>query len=326
MQGSGETRRPRSNDPKPDVSQQTQAVKPKDQTAKSGKDSVWDLLSKKHPKLAVALSVAVLFTAALLMFIVLVVSGEAIWEWGTQTWYHTIALVLIIGFILMIFLGILMFLSENVSDTTRTFLETPHEKLVKEERQSIEDAEGEILKNFDERISDMLSSSDKDEMQELLDLRSVFLLCMFRRKQLGLYYTLNHGQTKLSFLCSLVAMFAGFGIIAIGIASSFGFFEVVFPDTTPTDMDNVVIAGGVLAELISALFLWIYLASAKQLMFFYRNQAFAHSVMTSFQIANSMTDATAKNAAKREIIKNYLGYSFLEPSIELPKSGKKQAP
>jgi hypothetical protein len=38
-----------------------------------------------------------------------------------------------------------------------------------------------------------------------------------------------------------------------------------------------------------------------------------------------MTDVPAKNAAKQEIIKNYLGYSFLEPSIELPKSGKKQA-
>ena len=52
------------------------------------------------------------------------------------------------------------------------------------------------------------------------------------------YYAISIKQTNRSFLFSVIAMFIGFFIILIGIASTFGFLESFFRDIKPTDINN----------------------------------------------------------------------------------------
>jgi hypothetical protein len=54
------------------------------------------------------------------------------------------------------------------------------------------------------------------------------------------------------------------------------------------DINVLVIAGGSITEIISALFLWVYRNSIGQLTYFYNRQMHLHNVLFCFRIAATM--------------------------------------
>lgn len=75
--------------------------------------------------------------------------------------------------------------------------------------------------------------------------------------------------------------------------------------------------------MISALFLWIYNASSKQLMYFYSQQIQAHNALISFIISGTMKKET-KDKAKQKIIECILKPSkFEQPELPSGKGFKK---
>jgi hypothetical protein len=124
-------------------------------------------------------------------------------------------------------------------------------------------------------------------------------------------------HTQKGFRYSIIAMFTGFAIILIGILNSFGLFGFIGPGAESTvintDINDVVIAGSVVAELISACFILIFTQSQRQFEYFYNRQMQLYDALLTFRMANSMSDV-AKDRAKEEIIKGIIETSKIHPA------------
>jgi hypothetical protein len=301
-----------------------------------------------HPRAALVFSVLLWLLAGGVSLLFLLFGGQRIWEWGADTWYLAIIAIVGIGFIVLFTFGGLAMAAQGMSKALDQYLQVEtYKKQIENARRKAENAENAIDAEIGTRLSvlrapvatdraigfidksaaqklllEPLVRDQADERKRLEDLKQVMGFCKFRREQLTVYYTTNLRQTKISFRCSLFAMFAGFFIIAVGIASSFGFLELIFPEMTPTDINNVVISGGALSAVISGAFLWIYVASTKQLMYFYQNQALSYSVLTCYKIVDSVSNVDKRDDAKLELIRMYLKSLPQVPSIELPQADK----
>jgi hypothetical protein len=122
----------------------------------------------------------------------------------------------------------------------------------------------------------------------------------YSRLQLESYYTIGLGQTQRSFRYSILAMWIGFLIIAGGIVL---YAVPIRPEIHRPNIHLLAIASGIVIELISALFLWIYRSSIGQLTYFYNRQMYLHSVLVAMKIADTMTDS---DQAKHSIIDRIL--------------------
>ncbi len=126
-------------------------------------------------------------------------------------------------------------------------------------------------------------------------------LVRYSRLQLESYYTIGLGQSQRSFRYSILAMWIGFLVITGGIILS------VMPSRTgtapPPDIHLLTIASGMVIELISALFLWIYRSSIGQLTYFYNRQMYLHGVLVAMRIADTMKDS---DGTKRLIVERIL--------------------
>lgn len=224
-----------------------------------------------------------------------------IWNWGGQVWYQLIIAILADGIILIFFFSFLISIISRLWKILRFYVEIPS---------YIRSPEEELIDRWEKLTFNRLEQIEK----------KLFQVIKYRRESLNYYYNTNFNQTKKSYRYSIIAMFIGFIIIIIGIISAFGFFDIVSTDIKETEINNVVIAGGVIAEMISALFLWIYNASSKQLMYFYSQQIQAHNALISFIISGTMKKETEEDKAKEKIIECILKPSKFE-QLELP-SGK----
>lgn len=257
--------------------------------------------STKHGGAIVGVLLLLLLIFELILFFYFVIPNIIlpIWNWGEQVWYQGIIAIIVEFFIITIYFGVILPI-RSITKVIAIYTETPEEKRIDEGRQKIDEVERKIRESLKE-----------DEL-------GTFDLITYRRTLLNYYYDMNFKQTKKSFRYSIFAMFLGFFIILTGIAGAFGFLDIVFPNIKLTDINNVVIAGGVLAEMISALFLWIYKASSEQLIYFYKRQIQAHNAFLSFKIATSMNNPI-RDKTKQEIVKGILETSVSdEPSIKLP--------
>lgn len=65
----------------------------------------------------------------------------------------------------------------------------------------------------------------------------------------------------------------------------------------------LIIAGGGIIELISALFLWVYRNSIAQLTYFYNRQMHTHNILMCYRIAHTMDKP---DDTKRHIVEKVL--------------------
>lgn len=145
-----------------------------------------------------------------------------------------------------------------------------------------------------ERVEEELKSADKSGLVPLL---------RYSRVQLEAYYRIGLTQTQHSFRYSVIAMWIGFTVILAGIIvrtvdlTRFGFLP---PDK---DVAALVVIAGVVIEVVSGLFLWIYRYSGKQLTYFYNRQMYNHSVLMCCRIAESMvTGDDLKKAIAEKVL------------------------
>ena len=180
---------------------------------------------------------------------------------------------------------------------------------------------GMYAKDADERISQqideaMLGQNELEKHLQAEDTHGLVKLVRYSRLQLQAYYGIGLSQTQRSFRYSVIAMWIGFVVIVAGTVSYF--LPVVNLPTGPAaPTQQFALLGGLIIELISAAFLWVYKSSINQLTYFYDRQQLNHNALISFTIAESMVE---KDAAKLKIVDRLLA----PPPAVLQASGLKK--
>ena len=214
-----------------------------------------------------------------------------VWNWG----FNPISVKAILSVLAALYLLIIpffsfVFVNKYVSsiNTTRAQIE-------------IEDEQKKIEQKLDEK--------DEDNLIPLVE---------YSRIQLKEYYTIGLRQARRSYTFSIIAMWIGFTVIMGGIVLYI--FDPLFEGKVNTEYLPVLsVAGGTIVELISALFLWIYQSSLKQMHVFYNRRNFIHNVILCTRIANSMEN---KDEAKKIIIEKVMDYKWKEFEVTPPKPNK----
>ena len=197
-----------------------------------------------------------------------------VWNWGffpETTWKAVLS---VLG---CFYLGIAPFFPAKYSwDTVWTIISGYVDEQEEALKSKLKD-----LRKHQKTAEEKLVSEDKTGLIPLIQ---------YSRIQLEAYYTIGLSQTQRSFRYSVLAMWIGFVVIVGGIALYF--FPFPLGDSargTLADIRAITIAGGVVIEIISALFLWIYRSSVNQLNYFYSRQMHIHNVLLCDRIASSMS-------------------------------------
>lgn len=164
----------------------------------------------------------------------------------------------------------------------------------------IEDQESEIKQKVHE-VKEV--QTDLESQLENDDTTGLIPLIRYSRVQLEAYYTIGLSQTQRSFRYSVIAMWIGFIIIGGGIIHYLVPLEQFGINPVGTDINVLIIAGGGIIELISALFLWVYRNSIAQLTYFYNRQMHTHNILMCYRIANTMDKP---DDTKRHIVEKVL--------------------
>jgi hypothetical protein len=150
----------------------------------------------------------------------------------------------------------------------------------------LEEAQGKV-RHAESMIETKTEESEKEGLMPLI---------RYSREQLEAYYRIGLSQTRKSFFNSVIAMWIGFIIIVSGILQYVVPLQQFGLNPPSQDINVLVIAGGSITEIISALFLWVYRNSIGQLTYFYNRQMHIHNVLFCFRIAATMekSDDTKK--------------------------------
>jgi hypothetical protein len=118
-------------------------------------------------------------------------------------------------------------------------------------------------------------------------------------------------------------MWIGFTVILLGIllqVVNVDLLNKVGISRPGTDVTTLVILSGAVIEVISALFLWVYRTSVKQLNYFYNRQMYNHSVLMCHRLSETMErDA---DSTKKAIVEKVLDKLWVLDLDKLPV-GKK---
>lgn len=143
-------------------------------------------------------------------------------------------------------------------------------------------------------------------------------LVQYSRIQLEAYYRIALSQTEGSFRYSVIAMWIGFGVIMMGIIIRVVNLQGLGLQPPDTNISTLVIMSGAIIEVISALFLWVYRNSIRQLTYFYNRQIHSHSVLLCQRIAETMN---TPDDVKKMIVEKVLDTAWKLEQEALP-SGK----
>jgi hypothetical protein len=149
-------------------------------------------------------------------------------------------------------------------------------------------------------------------------------LVRYSRKQLEAYYTIALNQTQRSFAYSVIAMWLGFAVILAGLIYQVLPLAQLFPDIgveKNADIKVVALAGGIVIEIISALFLWVYRSSIQQLNYYYDRQMHIHDVIFCYRMAASLKESKESDGIVRLIIEEVLKHAWKKDEETAP-SGK----
>jgi hypothetical protein len=191
-----------------------------------------------------------------------------------------------------------------------------------------------VLREAVERGSD--EQARVEEELGKVDESGLVLLLRYSRIQLEQYYAIGLSQTQRSFKYGVIAMWIGFTVIMLGIGLNAVNVEKLPQVPLRTDTSYLAFGAGLVIEVISALFLWLYRRSIKQLTYFYDRQMYNHGILMSFRIASAMESAdaqkpSASDAMKQLIITKMLERSWAQTEDALPEGkslmglGTKQA-
>ena len=185
---------------------------------------------------------------------------------------------------------------------------------------------GGLLKIYAENASrkvDKIVARGSEELNQIeselatADKSGLVPLLRYSRVQLEAYYRMGLTQTQRSFRHSVIAMWIGFAVIVGGLVVrifDLTKFGLIRPDA---NLGMLVIASGAIIEVISALFLWVYRTSIRQLTYFYNRQIYNHSVLISQRIAETMTSS---DDIKKVIIEKLLDRSWALDLDALPSA------
>ena len=141
----------------------------------------------------------------------------------------------------------------------------------------------EKARSAQDEVEEKLHEIEKDDQSGLIQ------LVKYSRLQLEQYYVIGLHQTTQTFWFSITAMFLGFAVIMASV------FPIVIPSLFNTkqigmnpNVNIVVAVSGLIIEVISALFLWMYRSSMAQLTYFYNRQMYLHNVLVCVRIASGM--------------------------------------
>lgn len=118
-------------------------------------------------------------------------------------------------------------------------------------------------------------------------------------------------------------MWIGFFIIAFGIVSYIVPTSFINDKLLDGNFQIITIGSGVITEVISALFLWIYKNSIDRLTYFYNRQMFIHNSLLAYKIANTMNDS---DKAKEIIVGKILEFGISSNKQSVLKSKKAPPP
>lgn len=165
-----------------------------------------------------------------------------------------------------------------------------------------------------------LSRHQKSAEERLVaeDKTGLIPLIQYSRIQLESYYVMGLSQAQRSFRYSILAMWIGFVVIISGTGLSLFPFGDSELRASISDIRIVTISGGVVIELISALFLWIYRSSINQLNYFYNRQMHLHNVIVCDRIATSMSNP---DETKRLIVEKVLSSAWDIKPLAAPGDG-----
>jgi hypothetical protein len=158
-----------------------------------------------------------------------------------------------------------------------------------------------------ETVEEELKATDKSGLVPLL---------RYSRVQLESYYRIALTQTQHSFRYSIIAMWIGFAVILLGMIVRVVDLREIGLLPPDKDVSTLAIIAGVVIELVSALFLWIYRSSMKQLTYFYNRQMYDHSVLMCYRIAESMA---AGDEVKKAIAEKVLDKPWVFEQDSLPQ-------
>jgi hypothetical protein len=173
-------------------------------------------------------------------------------------------------------------------------------------------AEAPVSKALDER-----QEAQKEAEQHLAckDTIGLVPLIGYSQQQLDSYYKIGLRQARNSFAYGVTAMWIGFAIFVIGMT---------LPMFVPAgrkpafDIRTITIAMGSTTEFISALFLWLYRSSMKQLTYFYDRQIYTHNILLGHRIAEAMQDKGKSDETSALMVKNLLEHVWAAEQPALP--------
>lgn len=171
---------------------------------------------------------------------------------------------------------------------------------------SIYASEAEI--EFNKKIKEFEDKQIKyQEKLENSDELFLIPLVTFSRIELEQYYKIGVSQTQKSYNYSILSMWIGFFIIILGVLLFY--FPIKIGNTFFTDgnVKILVLISGVITELISVMFLWIYKNSVRNLTYFYNRQIFIHNTLLAYKISSSMESS---DDAKKIIVQKILDFGF----------------
>lgn len=166
------------------------------------------------------------------------------------------------------------------------------------------------------------ASEEQIELEQKLiqdDTTGLIELVKNSRLQLQEYYYKGHSQAEKSFRYSILAMWIGFGVIITGVAA---YIFQIFGTSSSSSTDDVhilTVASGAVIEIVSALFLWVYSRSIRQLTYFYDRQSYNHHIIMCTKIAEK---ADKSDDIRKLIVERVLEHSWAFSEEESTEVGR----
>ena len=227
----------------------------------------------------------------------------SLWDWGFNpvSWKAVLS---VLGAIYLVIFPFMPFslLSGTISGIFGLYSE--------EEKRKFDQAMAEFEhKQKDYEVA--LKESDSEDLIPLIN---------YSRLELNQYHEIGLRQTQKSYSFSIIAMWIGFLIIAFGILSYIIPSSYINQDFVSGNFQILTISSGIIVEIISALFLWIYRSSINRLTYFYNRQVFIHNALFAFKIANTMKEP---DSSKKVIVEKILEFGITSNSAAILNLKKK---
>ncbi|WP_343635665.1 hypothetical protein [Fluviicola sp.] len=214
----------------------------------------------------------------------------SVWNWGFNptTWRGFLAFYATLLLAISPFLSLLIF-GDIIEGIFKLLISETQKKLDKK----IEENE-QKQKIYIEKIEE----HDKSGLISLIT---------FSKLELENYYNIGLNQTQKSYRYSIFSMWIGFMIIMFGIISYMMPLPYINQNLVNGNFQILILGSGIVVELISGLFLWIYKSSLSQLKYFYNRQIFIHNSLLAFAISESMDNS---DESKKIIIEKILEFGL----------------